>query len=117
MAESASKSVEVQTAGNTPVHTHAPPKPDSVELWRIYAMLTNLEAVFRSLKTDLGLRPVHHHNDGRVEGCLFISLLAYYAVHTLRVGLKAAGAVCLPKRRLLRWEFRRETLVSYCTAA
>jgi transposase len=66
-------------------------KPDSAELWRIYAMLTNLEAVFRSLKTDLGLRPVHHNNDGRVEGHLFISLLAYYAVHTLRTGLKAAG--------------------------
>ena len=27
-------------------------------LWRTYTMLTQLESVFRSLKTDLGLRPV-----------------------------------------------------------
>lgn len=66
-------------------------KPDDAELWRIYSMLTNLEAVFRSLKTDLGLRPIHHHKEGRVEGHLFISVLAYYAVHTLRTRLKAAG--------------------------
>jgi transposase len=39
-------------------------------------MLTNLEAVFRSLKTDLGLRPVHHHIERRVEAHLFISVLA-----------------------------------------
>ncbi|MGH8761207.1 MAG: IS1634 family transposase, partial [Burkholderiales bacterium] len=33
---------------------------DDATLWRTYTMLTNLEAVFRSLKTDLGLRPVFH---------------------------------------------------------
>ena len=46
-------------------------------------MLTNLEAVFRSFKTDLGLHPVYHKNDGRTDGHLFISVLAYYVVHTL----------------------------------
>jgi transposase len=61
------------------------------ELWRIYSMLTNLEAVFRSLKTDLGLRPVHHQIERRVEGHLFISVLAYYFVHTIRLQLKAQG--------------------------
>lgn len=29
-------------------------------LWHTYRMLTDLEAVFRSLKSDLGLRPVFH---------------------------------------------------------
>ena len=66
-------------------------EPDDATLWRIYAMLTNLEAVFRSLKTDLGLRPVFHRIDRRVEGHLFISLLAYCVVHTMRRRLKAAG--------------------------
>ena len=37
-------------------------------LWRTYIMLTELESVFRSLKTDLGLRPVLHRIDRRVEG-------------------------------------------------
>jgi transposase len=65
--------------------------PSDAELWHIYAMLTNLEAVFRSLKTDLGLRPVHHHIERRVEAHLFISVLAYYFVHTIRLQLKAYG--------------------------
>jgi len=66
-------------------------EPDDATLWRIYSMLTNLEAVFRSLKTDLGLRPVYHQIERRVEGHLFISVLAYYVVHTLRMRLKAKG--------------------------
>jgi transposase len=66
-------------------------EPDDATLWRIYSMLTNLEAVFRSLKTDLGIRPVYHRIDRRVEGHLFISLLAYCVVHAMRLRLKASG--------------------------
>lgn len=64
---------------------------DNATLWRTYIMLTELESVFRSLKTDLGLRPVFHSIDRRVEGHLFISVLAYHFVHTLRLKLKAQG--------------------------
>ena len=64
---------------------------DNATLWRTYSMLTNLESVFRSLKTDLGLRPVFHQIDRRVEGHLFISVLAYHFVHTLRLRLRAQG--------------------------
>ncbi len=64
---------------------------DNATLWRTYIMLTELESVLRSLKTDLGLRPVFHRIDRRVEGHLFISVLAYHFVHTLRVQLKAQG--------------------------
>ena len=64
---------------------------DNATLWRTYIMLTELESVFRSLKTDLGLRPVFHRIDRRVEGHLFISVLAYHFVHTLRMQLKAHG--------------------------
>lgn len=64
---------------------------DNATLWRTYIMLTELESVFRSLKTDLGLRPVFHRIDRRVEGHLFITVLAYHFVHTLRLQLKAHG--------------------------
>ena len=40
---------------------------DNATLWRTYTMLTDLESVFRSLKTDLGLRPVFHPINARVE--------------------------------------------------
>lgn len=64
---------------------------DNATLWRTYITLTELESVFRSLKSDLGLRPVFHRIDRRVEGHLFISVLAYHFVHTLRLQLKAHG--------------------------
>jgi transposase len=64
---------------------------DEQTLWHTYTMLTDLEAVFRSLKSELGLRPVYHHKMGRVDAHLFISVLAYHFVHTLRFQLKARG--------------------------
>lgn len=64
---------------------------DEATLWRTYTMLTDLEAVFRSLKSELGLRPVFHHKTERVSGHLFISVLAYHLVHMIRFQLKACG--------------------------
>ena len=61
------------------------------QLWTTYIMLTEIEATFRSLKTDLGLRPVFHHKEDRVTGHLFITLLAYHLVHSLRYQLKQQG--------------------------
>lgn len=64
---------------------------DETTLWRTYTMLTDLESVFRCLKSELGLRPVYHHKTDRVTGHLFISVLAYHLVHLIRVQLKACG--------------------------
>jgi len=64
---------------------------DERTLWQTYVMLTDLEAVFRSLKSELGLRPVYHHKTDRVSGHLFISVLAYHLVHAIRLQLKACG--------------------------
>lgn len=47
---------------------------DEKNLWQTYIMLTDLEAVFRSLKSELGLRPIYHHKEVRAEGHLFITL-------------------------------------------
>lgn len=62
-------------------------------------MLTDLEAVFRGLKSELGLRPVFHRQTDRISGHLFISVLAYHLVHTVRYQLKARG-IHLSWRRL-----------------
>lgn len=43
------------------------------------------------MSTHLGLCPVYHQVERRVEGHLFISVLAYHFVHTLRLQLKAQG--------------------------
>ena len=41
------------------------------QLWTTYIMLTEIEATFRSLKSELGLRPVYHQKEERVTGHLF----------------------------------------------
>ena len=61
---------------------------DDETLWRTYTMLTDLESVFRSLKSELGMRPVYHHAEGRCDGHLFITVLAYQAVQVIRKKLK-----------------------------
>ena len=60
-------------------------------LWDTYTRLTDVESAFRSLKTELGLRPVFHRRDTRAEGHLFISVLAYQAVQLIRTTLREAG--------------------------
>ena len=76
---------------------------DEATLWQTYTMLTDLEAVFRSLKSELGLRPIFHHKEERTEGHLFITVLAYQAVQAIRNKLKAKGITA-------SWTTLRETL-------
>jgi transposase len=64
---------------------------DEEKLWRTYTMLTDLEAVFRSLKSELGLRPVYHTKQDRADGHLFITVLAYQLVQVARTQLKQHG--------------------------
>lgn len=64
---------------------------DDEQLWRGYTMLTDLEAVFRSLKSELGMRPVHHRKQGQCDGHVFITALAYQGVQVIRKQLKQKG--------------------------
>ena len=58
---------------------------------RTYWRLTELEATFQTLKSELGLRPVWHQLSKRIEGHLFIAVLALYGVNVLRTRLAAHG--------------------------
>lgn len=80
---------------------------DAERLWRTYTMLTDLEAVFRSLKSELGLRPVFHRTEARVDGHLFISVLAYQLVQLIRRRLRAQGIS-------ERWSTLRDILAGQC---
>jgi transposase len=64
---------------------------DGAKLWHTYTMLTDLESVFRCLKSELGLRPVFHYKENRADGHLFITVLAYQAVQVIRRILKEHG--------------------------
>ena len=45
---------------------------------RCYKLLANVEQAFRSLKSQLKVRPIHHRIDDRVRAHILICLLAYY---------------------------------------
>lgn len=64
---------------------------DEQTLWNIYITLTELEAAFRCLKSELGMRPVYHQITNRVDSHIFISVLAYHILHTIRYKLKQHG--------------------------
>ncbi|MCF6283710.1 MAG: IS1634 family transposase [Candidatus Hydrogenedentes bacterium] len=61
------------------------------DFWKIYNTLTEIEATFRVLKTDLNLRPVYHQKDLNSEAHIFLGILAYSMVSTIRFRLKQVG--------------------------
>ena len=79
---------------------------DEKQLWSLYMMLGEVEESFRSLKSELGLRPVYHRKDPRQEGHLFITVLAYHLLATIQRKLKSKGI-------FHRWSKLRERLSSH----
>jgi len=61
------------------------------EIFDLFTMLLDLEDAFRSMKSELGLRPVHHQSEYRCDGHLFITVLAYHILHSIRLKLKSHG--------------------------
>lgn len=61
------------------------------QIWNTYRMLNNIEEAFRTLKTDLGLRPIFHQTTDRISGHIFISVLAYHILHSVRYQLKLSN--------------------------
>lgn len=61
---------------------------EAPEIWNIYMTLTKVEDAFRSLKSDLGLRPVYHQLARRTAAHLFISVLAYHLLCAIELTLR-----------------------------
>jgi transposase len=64
---------------------------DEVMIWNIYNSIREIESSFRTLKTDLDLRPVYHKSDAGTMAHLHLGLLAYWLVNTIRCKLKIHG--------------------------
>jgi transposase len=62
---------------------------DPVRLWEYYLQLTQVEEAFRTLKSDLAIRPIFHQNGERIEAHVFIAFLSYCLYVTLGRQLKA----------------------------
>jgi len=61
---------------------------DVQQIWDIYTMLTDIEDAFRCMKSELGLRPIHHQKELRCDGHIFITVIAYHLMHTIRYKLR-----------------------------
>jgi len=77
------------------------------QYWQLYIGLTYAEDGFRELKTNLGLRPNHHRIEGRVDGHIFISILAYHLLRHILYTLRLTG----DNRS---WQTIRQILETHC---
>jgi transposase len=61
------------------------------QLWKTYIQLSEAEAAFRIQKSDLCLRPIWHHKQGRIQAHILICFLAYVLWKTLQQWQSRAG--------------------------
>jgi transposase len=66
-------------------------KAEEKQLWDVYNTIREVESTFRCLKNDLLLRPVYHQKDERIQSHLYLAILAYQLVNTIRYMLKKNG--------------------------
>jgi transposase len=72
----------------------------TANLWSYYIQLTEIEAAFRDLKSDLGLRPIYHQKEERIEAHIFVAFLAYCLHVTLRQRLRVLAPGLTPRQAL-----------------
>jgi transposase len=70
---------------------------DPAVLWERYVQLTQIEAAFKALKSEMGLRPIYHRLEHRVEAHIFVAFLAYCLLVTLKNRLQALAPGLTPK--------------------
>jgi hypothetical protein len=66
-------------------------------LWKLYMLLVEIEAVCKSFKNDLGLRPIYHSLEARVEAHIFVCFPACCLQVTLRQRSSAPAAGLTPR--------------------
>ena len=69
-------------------------------LWKLYMLLVQIEAVFRCFKNDLGIRPIYHQSDARVEAHIFVCFQAYCLWVTLQQSLRPLAPGLTPRQAL-----------------
>ena len=71
---------------------------DPAKLWEQYIQLTEVEAAFRTLKSDIGLRPIYHWVEPRVEAHVMLAFMGYAMWVCLKWKLKAIATSLSPRQ-------------------
>ena len=70
---------------------------DPTVLWERYVQLAQIEAAFKSMKSELGIRPLYHQLGHRVEAHILVAFLAYCLLVTLKNRLQALAPGLTPR--------------------
>jgi transposase len=70
---------------------------DPAVLWDRYMQLAQIEAAFKCLKSDLGIRPIYHQLEHRVEAHILVAFLAYCLTVTLKHRLQVHAPGLTPR--------------------
>jgi len=73
------------------------PADNPGKMWEMYLLLAEIEAAFKSLKTDLRLRPFYHQLERRIEAHIFVAFLALCLQVTLRGKLRSLAPGLTPR--------------------
>jgi hypothetical protein len=73
------------------------------DLWTKYIQLTEAEAAFRELKSELVIRPVFHQLERRVKAHVLIAFLGYALWVTLKHQLRRCGSGLSSDERSRAW--------------
>lgn len=66
-------------------------------MWERYIQLTQIEAAFKCLKSELGIRPIYHQLEHRVEAHILVAFLAYCLMVTLKQRLQTHAPGLTPR--------------------
>jgi transposase len=66
---------------------------EAKDIWLLYNTLRRVEDAFRFMKSSLGLRPVYHQLERRVDGHLWITIMAYHLIQQCLYQLQQQGIV------------------------
>ena len=70
---------------------------DPAVLWERYMQLVQIEAAFKAMKSELGIRPLYHQLGHRVEAHILVAFLAYCLLITLKNRLQVLAPGLTPK--------------------
>jgi transposase len=70
---------------------------DATTMWSMYMQLVFIEAAFKSMKSDLAIRPIFHRLQPRVEAHLFVAFMGYCLMAALRKHIEPAAPGLSPR--------------------
>ena len=83
------------------LRAHWPGQHSAAELWQTYVQLTEAEAAFRTMKSEIKVRPIWHQLGHRVEAHIMVAFLGY-AMHVCLKKLAAKKAPSLTSWQVLQ---------------